>query len=233
MRDDAPYLSAEQVRGYLAEVGAELAAAGASAQVYVVGGSAMALSGILERRLTQDVDVVVESGKAEVFAASAVVAARHGLDPSWLNDRVSAFAAQPSVDAAASTSHLDALVVRVAGPRNLLAMKLDAARAKDVDDITALVAAAGVSSEQEVADLLREVFGNRVGAGPPEGVDVEDLVLYAGAFLRRGRSPTLTPPAMVAPSAPCAPPVAARCGHWMRRAGRVCLLPLGHRAQHR
>lgn len=66
----------------LADLDAELQAHGVRAELYVVGGAAMALA-YDARRVTRDVDAVFRP-QTEVYEAAARVAAQHpelGLDP--------------------------------------------------------------------------------------------------------------------------------------------------------
>jgi hypothetical protein len=73
----------------LTALAAELERRGVSAEMYVVGGAAIALA-FDERRSTRDVDAVFEP-KNLVYEAAAVVAEQRGLPPGWLNDAVKGF----------------------------------------------------------------------------------------------------------------------------------------------
>ena len=80
-------LTREQIIGLLAELGQELDARGVKAQLFVVGGAAMALAYNM-RRTTADVDGVFEP-KAVIYEAARRVADRHEKLPAdWLNDGV-------------------------------------------------------------------------------------------------------------------------------------------------
>jgi Nucleotidyltransferase of unknown function (DUF6036) len=80
-------LTREQIIGLLAELGQELDAGGVKAQLFVVGGAAMALAYNM-RRTTADVDGVFEP-KAVIYEAARRVAGRHEKLPAdWLNDGV-------------------------------------------------------------------------------------------------------------------------------------------------
>ncbi|MEH3078093.1 MAG: hypothetical protein PGN11_15760 [Quadrisphaera sp.] len=107
MKSTDPYLTPEQLRSLLAELGEELASRGRRPTADVVGGAAMALAGIRVTRVTQDVDLVVRSGSSdrqELVEAAARVAARRrtadipGLPDDWVNDRVAAFSDPPDDD---------------------------------------------------------------------------------------------------------------------------------------
>lgn len=80
-------LNREQSIGLLTELGQELDARGVKAQMFVVGGAAIALADNM-RRATADVDGVFEP-KAVIYDAARRVAARHGqLPEDRLNDSV-------------------------------------------------------------------------------------------------------------------------------------------------
>ena len=105
-------LTREQIIGLLAELGQELDASGVKAQLFVVGGAAMALAYNM-RRTTADVDGVFEP-KAVIYEAARRVADRHEKLPAdWLaHGEVApagpALTGRPVVDAlvAAGTAHL-------------------------------------------------------------------------------------------------------------------------------
>ncbi|MDO5066458.1 MAG: DUF6036 family nucleotidyltransferase [Propionibacteriaceae bacterium] len=82
-------LNQERVLDLFQELSRCLAATGATAQLFVVGGAAMALA-YDQSRLTRDVDALFVPS-AEVRQAAEKVATMHGLEPDWLNDAVKGF----------------------------------------------------------------------------------------------------------------------------------------------
>ena len=77
-------LDADGVRALFHELSDRLAAAGVSAQLFVVGGAAMALA--YDRvRLTRDVDALFVPAP-EVRRIAEEMSGPHGLEPDWLND---------------------------------------------------------------------------------------------------------------------------------------------------
>jgi hypothetical protein len=135
---------------------AELASAGSRAQLFVVGGAAMALA-YDSRRATRDVDAVFAPA-SEVRAAAERVADRLDLDASWLNDGAKAFlpGTDPGQVNVFEGSHLQ---VAAASPRFLLAMKLLASRVeRDQDDIRALYELCGFSSAEEGLALVASAY---------------------------------------------------------------------------
>jgi hypothetical protein len=129
---------------------------GARADLFLVGGAAMALA-YDARRATRDLDAVF-APTAVVREAAASVADDAGLAPDWLNDAVKAFL--PGDDPAARTVYeSSSLRVDVASPRYLLAMKLLAARAgADTDDIAALYRLSGLTTVEEGLDLVQAAY---------------------------------------------------------------------------
>lgn len=126
------------------------------AEVYVVGGAAMALA-YDARRATRDVDAVF-APSAEVRLAAARVAGSMGIEPSWLNDAVKGFL--PGEDPEPVTVFEgESLGVSAASPRFLLAMKLMASRQdRDLDDIRLLMERCGLTSSAEAMALVEELY---------------------------------------------------------------------------
>lgn len=73
-----------EIESYLVDVGIELERRGLLRTIIVVGGAYAAYRGV--RSSTTDVDTIYELDD-DLRAAIAAVAARHGLEPDWLNDR--------------------------------------------------------------------------------------------------------------------------------------------------
>jgi hypothetical protein len=151
-------LDGEQIRHLFDELSDELARRGTRAEVFLVGGAAMALA-YDARRATRDIDAVFQP-KDEVYAAAAVVAAHHDLPADWLNDGVKGFL--PGDDPQARQVYESgSLRVDVASPEYLLAMKLLAAREQDVDDIVMLYGLCGFTSAAQGLDLVESVYPGR------------------------------------------------------------------------
>ncbi len=79
-------LSADDIRRLFRELASELDAAGQRAEIFLVGGAAIALC-FDSRRATRDLDAIFAPTDS-VRQAAATVADREGLDPDWLNDAV-------------------------------------------------------------------------------------------------------------------------------------------------
>ncbi|CCH79689.1 hypothetical protein BN12_530023 [Nostocoides japonicum T1-X7] len=80
---------ASRVQTLLQELSDRLATAGVQAQLFVVGGAAMALAYDADR-LTRDVDALFVPAP-EVRQIIEEMSGPHGLEPDWLNDAVKGF----------------------------------------------------------------------------------------------------------------------------------------------
>ncbi|HXL88623.1 MAG TPA: hypothetical protein VN969_06490 [Streptosporangiaceae bacterium] len=149
----------EDIRALLDDPSAELAARGARAELFLVGGAALAVA-YDAMRATRDLDAVfIPTGV--VRAAATAVAERRGLAEDWLNDAVKGFLPGPDPEAQRFYSS-DSLIVDVASPRYLLAMKLFAARAEiDTDDIVLLYRQLGFTAVDEGLDLVEQAYPGR------------------------------------------------------------------------
>lgn len=143
----------------LTELDQRLEQRGVTAELYVVGGAAMALAFDRER-LTRDIDAVFLP-KSEVMSVVEAMTNDHDdLDAGWLNDAVKGFLA-PRADVHATGMEVGKhLRVLIASPERLLAMKVYAARVdRDSDDILALCAVLKVSSIEQVLEIASAQYG--------------------------------------------------------------------------
>lgn len=234
MSSEARQLDAEQVLGLLHELSERLAARGVQAQLFVVGGAAMALA-YDHGRLTRDVDALFVPAP-EVRVAAGEIGAAHGLEPDWLNDAAKGFLPGPD-EHPQTVFESESLLVQVASPEYLLAMKLHASRdERDLDDAATLFNRLGYTTAQEAVDLLSHTYppaqllprhyyiaedvARRATAATMQGVDVEAETLEVGTErLRRAiedekrqvpgsRRARLRPPE--ASSRPTEPPTSSR-----------------------
>ena len=84
-----PDLTTDDIRALLTELSDRLAARGQRAQLFVVGGAAMALA-YDTTRTTRDLDAVFRPGSV-VRETAEVIALAHGLQRDWLNDAAKGF----------------------------------------------------------------------------------------------------------------------------------------------
>lgn len=160
MSDHGPELDASRINGLLGTLSARLAERGESAQLFVVGGAAMALA-YDRTRSTRDLDAAFEPSPV-VREAAATVAAENGLEEDWLNDAAKGF--MPGADTGARTVYeSENLLVQVPSPQYLLAMKVHAGRTeKDIEDAVLLYRIAGYTSADQVTDLLERTYPPRL-----------------------------------------------------------------------
>ena len=149
-------LGRDQILGALRALDDELGLRDVRANVFVVGGAAMAIA-YDARRSTADVDAVF-APSTEVRDAARRVSERLGLSEGWLNDGAKAF--MPGTDPDQITVYEGANVqVAAASPRYLLAMKLLAARVeRDRDDIRALYELSGLSTAEDGLEVVEAAY---------------------------------------------------------------------------
>jgi hypothetical protein len=157
--EPASRFNAALIRDALSRLADELEHRGVVAEIYVVGGSALALA-YEARRITRDVDAVFQPARV-VREAAATVAGELGLPEDWLNDGAKAFLPGRDPDARLVLRR-PSLTVAVASPRHLLAMKLLASRVdQDVEDIKLLYELCGFTTAADGVALLEEVYPGR------------------------------------------------------------------------
>lgn len=146
----SPLFTRDTIRAYLVEV-ADLLPNDAPQCIVVVGGSLLALLGF--REATNDIDSIKRLG-ASLKEAVLQVANRHGLGPRWLNDDAADFYPQ-TFNEVDCTVELDHPRLRVLGAplQQVFIMKLFAARASDVSDLTAIWSECGFESPEQAAEL--------------------------------------------------------------------------------
>ena len=161
----------EEIVVALTSLAAELERRGVSAEMYVVGGAAIALA-FDERRSTRDIDAVFEP-KNVVYEAAATVADQSGLPGGWLNDAVKGFL-EGEDPAAAPVLDLPGLRVLAASPATLLALKVLAHRVgEDEEDVRLLASELGLQSAEQVLSVAERTYGDRLD--PAARFFVEEL----------------------------------------------------------
>jgi len=141
----------------LKELAAVLNERGVAADIYIVGGAAIAVAYDPERE-TKDVDAVFEP-RREVREAAAEVARRLGLPEDWLNDAAKGFLPREFDEDARDIFEEPGLRVMAASPRRLLAMKLLAARSlEDAGDIRMLCELLGIRTVSDALAVALAVY---------------------------------------------------------------------------
>lgn len=148
--DDVLLGRAELEQAFTA-LGERLARRGVVADVFVVGGAAMALA-YDATRVTRDVDArFVPHGI--VLEEARRVADDLGLPPWWLNEQATAYISGKDDPGKRRVFDHPGLRVMAASPEHVFAMKALAARTRDIDDLRLLAGMIGV----ETADAALRV----------------------------------------------------------------------------
>lgn len=238
------FLTREQILGLLTELGDDLAGQGLRAELFIVGGAAMALA-FNTRRTTRDIDGVYEP-KRQVYETATRIGARHGLPEGWLNDAVKGLLPGPD-------PHLREILsapgvrVSVPSPEYLLALKVAAARVdRDADDIRLLANEVGARTANDVLDITERVMGGRRPLLPKAQFLIEEMFAQPGAApggerqdagerprwervrtwlasqrtAAKARAADRVARQAAAPPPPPKPPRAGRCGAPTKRGGR-------------
>lgn len=150
------FLGRNELLGAFELLDDELGRMGVEADLFVVGGAAMAVA-YDARRATTDVDAVFAPSK-EVRTAALRVAEELGLEEEWLNDAVKGFLPGEDVEQVGVYEGKN-LHVAAASPKFLLAMKLMASRTeRDIDDITTLYKICGLTTAEEGLAVLESFY---------------------------------------------------------------------------
>ncbi len=169
-------LDREALEEVLRQLGARLVALGVSAELYVVGGAAIALA-YDSRRLTRDVDAIAVPADVVFQEARAMAVERRWLSSDWLNSRVAPMVPRLIDSDAVEALSAPGISVNVASPRHLLAMKMRAARGeRDIDDIVVLARELSLQDVAEVLAVADEVWG--------DGMVRPDAAFLVGEALR-------------------------------------------------
>lgn len=158
------YFDHDRTIELLKELGSRLEKQGLRAEMFVVGGSAMALAYNRER-VTKDIDAVFEP-KSVVYAEARRMAAERAIAKDWLNDGVKGLLPDRPDTGAQTIYTGPGISVSVASPELLFAMKAAAARVEaDTEDLKLLARILGITTSCEALDLV-ERFYNRARRSP-------------------------------------------------------------------
>jgi predicted nucleotidyltransferase len=137
-------------------LGTRLAGRGVVADIFVVGGAAMALA-YDANRVTQDVDALfVPHGI--VLEEARNVAAELGLPPWWLNEQASVYISGKDDPGKRRVFDHPGLRVMAASPEHVFAMKAHAARARDIDDLRLLADLIELKSLESAQQLCADFY---------------------------------------------------------------------------
>ena len=153
-------LTRERVIELLDRINRKLAEGGKTAELYIVGGTAMTLEYAGDRR-TDDIDCHVTGDAYEVNEATETIRLEEtDLRDDWLNTYASEMGFLPETpDPQARNSYTGShLTVWTASAERLLAMKLDAARDDDRPDIQNLLKKTGIVSIRQTMEIFKAAF---------------------------------------------------------------------------
>jgi predicted nucleotidyltransferase len=154
--DDGVLLGRAELERAFRDLGERLARRGVVADLFIVGGAAMALA-YDTSRVTRDVDAMfVPHG---IVAEEALqVAHELGLPRWWLNEQASVYISGKDDLGKRQVFDHPGLRVMAASPGHIFAMKALAARTRDIDDLRLLAGMIGVDSAEAAIRVCAEFF---------------------------------------------------------------------------
>lgn len=168
---DAPLLGRADLERAFTLLGEHLARRGVVADIFVVGGAAIALA-YDTRRVTRDVDALyVPHGI--VHDEALEVARELGLPRWWLNEQASVYISAAEDTGKRRVFDHPGLRVVAASPRHIFAMKALAARERDVADLRLLADLAGIDSGEAAISCAQQFFPDEVMSERAERVLTE------------------------------------------------------------
>lgn len=147
-------LDAQAVRELLDELAKRLRERGVRGSIRVAGGAAMLLRfpNDPDVRVTRDIDALIQPSD-EVKEVVAEMATDLSLPSTWLNDAGKGWL---RVHAEHSSEQV---AISIATPRELIAMKLSAARDKDLVDLGILAKHLGITDPADLVRIAYEIYG--------------------------------------------------------------------------
>lgn len=152
-------LSQTDIRTLLDRLSERLREKRAFAKIHVVGSACIALAYERERT-TLDIDVRVDAGHRALEEAIREIAQEHGLPQRWLNDQSRGFIPERDDPRSPTLYESQSLIVTGASGEYLLAMKLEASRNKDTEDVRYLLQHLGIEKADAALELHRTLFPN-------------------------------------------------------------------------
>ncbi len=173
-----------------------LVSKGVTTRIYLIGGAAAGLGYYpedVDRRASSDIDSSFTS-TAEVEAEATAMAAELGLRPNWFNRAAEKFLPPMGEPAGMPFISKGNVVVSIAPPEFLLAMKLRSSRpGRDDEDLAVLTRLCGISTVTECEAVIDRWYGGEEEI-PPRGYRLLEAVL--GRYqLERANPPIVLPPA--------------------------------------
>ncbi|WJK32326.1 DUF6036 family nucleotidyltransferase [Solwaraspora sp. WMMA2065] len=153
---DGVLMGRAELERAFSSLGDRLVRRGVVADIFVVGGAAMALA-YDAKRVTRDVDAMFVPHGVVLDEARAV-ADELGLPPWWLNEQASVYVSGKEDPGRRRVFDHPGIRVMAASPEHIFAMKALAARARDVDDLRTLAALAEVATVDDAVRLCRDFY---------------------------------------------------------------------------
>lgn len=126
---------------------------GISGTISLVGGAALSMSYLHNRRATTDIDALLP-GDLRIPEIIAEMAAEENLDENWINDAAMAYVPFETQQQWIDLYRVGGVLVRIASAELLLAMKLRADRGfRDRPDIEGLIKICGIETIDEIDGL--------------------------------------------------------------------------------
>jgi len=154
---EGPLLSRRRLLDALGRLGDHLRSADVVADLHIVGGAVM-VTEYDAREATADVDAFNYEPHGAVERAAALVADELGLPRSWLNQQASSYVPRHADWRRSSSFDHPNLHLYAIAPEHLLAMKVQAGRPTDAEDIATLCRELGITSADEVERLTRAAY---------------------------------------------------------------------------
>jgi hypothetical protein len=171
---ETPLLGRAEFERAFTLLGDRLARRGVVADIFVVGGAAIALA-YDAKRVTRDVDALyVPHGI--VHDEALEVARELGLPRFWLNEQASVYISATEDPAKKRVFDHPGLRVEAASPRHIFAMKALAARERDVPDLQLLAGLANIHTADAAIECARQFFPDEVMSQRAERVLAELFV---------------------------------------------------------
>lgn len=152
-----PLLSRRRLLDALGRLGDHLRDAGVVADLHIVGGAVM-VTEYGAHDATADVDAFDYQPHGAVEQAARMVADEMGLPRSWLNRQASIYVPRTADWRRSLTFDHPNLHLYAIAPEQLLAMKVQAGRPTDAEDIATLCRELAITRSDEVEVLVRQAF---------------------------------------------------------------------------
>ena len=151
-------LSRDMIMKYFRELAKLLYDKGKEAEIWVYGGTVMALK-YGSRSMTHDIDS--EWTNAESFEEAAeAIRKKYGLDSNWINDQIKALLTGSETFDIEPFLELPGLTIWFADGLTMLAMKIRAGRdySPDLDDIKWLLQELSIRNREEALYIFRDKY---------------------------------------------------------------------------